>query len=87
MNFRACIVGTIVNNPTFRYNFDGVKKYQMGEFEEIRILAIGVLNNEVYSAAIKDEIESRRARNVNMGALAHLAQATGRQGLPEVVRR
>lgn len=46
-----------------------MKKYQLGEFEEIVILAIAILNNEAYSVAIKDEIESRLARSVSMGAL------------------
>lgn len=46
-----------------------MKKYQLGEFEEIVILTIGVLNNEAYSVAIKDEIEARLARTVSMGAL------------------
>jgi PadR family transcriptional regulator PadR len=34
-----------------------MKKYQLGEFEEIVILTIGILNNEAYSVAIKDEID------------------------------
>lgn len=46
-----------------------MKKYQLGEFEEIVLLVIGVLNNEAYSVAIKDEIESRLKRTVSMGAL------------------
>lgn len=46
-----------------------MKKYQLGEFEEIVILTIGILNNEAYSVSIKDEIESRLARSVSMGAL------------------
>jgi PadR family transcriptional regulator PadR len=46
-----------------------MKKYQLGEFEEIVILAIAILNNEAYSVAIKDEIESRLSRSVSMGAL------------------
>jgi hypothetical protein len=33
-----------------------VKKYQLGEFEEIVILTIGVLYNEAYGVAIKKEI-------------------------------
>jgi PadR family transcriptional regulator PadR len=36
-----------------------MKNYQLGEFEEIVILTVGILNNEAYSVAIKDEIESR----------------------------
>jgi PadR family transcriptional regulator, regulatory protein PadR len=46
-----------------------MKKYQLGEFEEIVILTIGILNNEAYSVSIKDEIESRLSRSVSMGAL------------------
>jgi DNA-binding PadR family transcriptional regulator len=46
-----------------------MKKYQLGEFEEIVILTIGVLYNEAYGVAIKKEIESRLSRNVSMGAL------------------
>jgi len=46
-----------------------MKKYQLGEFEEIVILTIGILNNKAYSVPIKDEIESRLSRSVSMGAL------------------
>ena len=46
-----------------------MKKYLLGEFEEIVILTIGVLNNDAYSVSIKDEIESRLSRSVSMGAL------------------
>jgi PadR family transcriptional regulator, regulatory protein PadR len=33
------------------------------------ILTIAILNNEAYSVSIKEEIESRLARTVSMGAL------------------
>jgi len=46
-----------------------MKKYQLGEFEELVILAVGILNNEAYSVSIKDELEARLARTVSMGAL------------------
>lgn len=46
-----------------------MKKYQLGEFEEIVILTIAVLHKEAYGVAIKKEIEVRLARNVSMGAL------------------
>jgi PadR family transcriptional regulator PadR len=46
-----------------------MKKYQLGEFEEIVILTIGILNNDAYSVSIKEEIESRLARSVSLGAL------------------
>jgi DNA-binding PadR family transcriptional regulator len=46
-----------------------MKKYQLGEFEEVVILTIAVLHNNAYGVAIKDEIESRLKRNVSMGAM------------------
>lgn len=46
-----------------------MKKYQLGEFEEIVILTIAILYKEAYGVAIKDEIESRLSRNVSMGAM------------------
>lgn len=46
-----------------------MKKYQLGEFEEIIMLTIGILYKEAYGVAIKKEIESRLSRRVSMGAL------------------
>ena len=46
-----------------------MKKYQLGEFEEVVILTVGILNNRAYSVSIKEEIESRLARDVSFGAL------------------
>jgi PadR family transcriptional regulator, regulatory protein PadR len=46
-----------------------MKKYHLGEFEEIVILTIALLYKEAYGVSIKREIESRLSRNVSMGAL------------------
>ena len=46
-----------------------MKKYQLGEFEEIVMLTIGILYKEAYGVAIKDEIETRLSRQVSMGAM------------------
>jgi len=46
-----------------------MKKYQLGEFEEIVILTIGILHKDAYGVSIKNEIESRLTRSVSMGAL------------------
>jgi PadR family transcriptional regulator PadR len=46
-----------------------MKKYQLGEFEEIVILTIAVLHREAYGVSIKKEIESRLGRSSSMGAL------------------
>ena len=44
-------------------------KYQLGEFEEIVMLTIGILYKEAYGVAIKREIEKRLSRKVSMGAM------------------
>jgi PadR family transcriptional regulator, regulatory protein PadR len=46
-----------------------MKKYQLGEFEELLMLTIGILYKEAYGVAIKNEIESRLSRDVSMGAM------------------
>lgn len=46
-----------------------MKKYQLGEFEEIVILTIAVLHGDAYGNSIKKEIEARLSRSVSMGAL------------------
>lgn len=46
-----------------------MKKYQLGEFEELVLLTVGVLYGEAYGVAIKEEIEKRHERKVSVGAL------------------
>lgn len=46
-----------------------MKKYQLGEFEEIVMLTVAVLYNQAYGVSIKKEIESRLKRGVSVGAL------------------
>lgn len=46
-----------------------MKKYQLGEFEEIVMLTIGILYKNAYGVAIKNEIEARLSRAVSMGAM------------------
>lgn len=46
-----------------------MKKYQLGEFEEVVMLTVGVLFDEAYGVSIKKEIETRLSRNVSVGAL------------------
>ena len=46
-----------------------MKKYQLGEFEEIVMLTVGVLYKEAYGVSIKKEIETRLSRSVSVGAL------------------
>jgi PadR family transcriptional regulator, regulatory protein PadR len=46
-----------------------MKKYQLGEFEEVVMLTVGVLYKEAYGVSIKKEIETRLSRSVSVGAL------------------
>ena len=44
------------------------RKY-IGELEEVILLTVGILNEEAYGLAVKQDIESRLGRKVSMGAL------------------
>jgi DNA-binding PadR family transcriptional regulator len=46
-----------------------MKQYQLGEFEEIVMLTVGVLYDNAYGVSIKKEIETRLKRSVSVGAL------------------
>lgn len=46
-----------------------MKKYRLGEFEEVVMLAVGILYDDAYGISIKKEIEHRTKRKVSVGAL------------------
>jgi PadR family transcriptional regulator, regulatory protein PadR len=46
-----------------------MKKFQLGEFEEVVMLTVGILYNDAYGVSIKREIEARLSRKVSVGAL------------------
>jgi DNA-binding PadR family transcriptional regulator len=46
-----------------------MKKYQLGEFEEVVMLTVGILFDEAYGVSVKQEIEARLSRQVSVGAL------------------
>jgi len=46
-----------------------MKQFQIGEFEEIVLLTVGILEGTAYGVSIKDEIELRLSRSVSVGAL------------------
>jgi PadR family transcriptional regulator, regulatory protein PadR len=46
-----------------------MKHFQLGEFEEIVLLTVGVLHGHAYGVTIKDDIEQRLGREVTVGAL------------------
>lgn len=44
-------------------------KEYLGEFEELILTMVGVLQEDAYGAAISDEIEQRMKREVNLSAV------------------
>lgn len=46
-----------------------MRKYKLGEFEEIVMLTVGILHEQAYGVSIKKEIETRTDRSVSVGAL------------------
>jgi DNA-binding PadR family transcriptional regulator len=46
-----------------------MKKIQLGEFEEVVLLTVGVLHGNAYGVTIKEDIEQRLSREVTVGAL------------------
>ena len=46
-----------------------MKGTYLGEFEEIVLLAVGILKDEAYGVSVRQEIEDQTQRNVNIGAV------------------
>ena len=46
-----------------------MKRYPLGEFEEVVMLTVGILYRDAYGVSIKKEIETRLNRKVSVGAL------------------
>lgn len=44
-------------------------QFHLGEFEEVVLLTVAILNGEAYGVSIVAEIEARLKRNVSMGAM------------------
>ena len=46
-----------------------MSQYHLGEFEEIVLLTVAILDGEAYGISIVEEIETRLERNVSLGAI------------------
>jgi PadR family transcriptional regulator, regulatory protein PadR len=46
-----------------------MSQYHLGEFEEIVLLTVAILNGEAYGVSIIQEIENRVERSVSLGAI------------------
>ena len=57
-----------------------MKGTYLGEFEEIVLLAVGILGDDAYGVSIRKEIEMQSGRDVNIGAVhtaVHRLEAKG----------
>lgn len=57
-----------------------MKKYQLGEFEEVVLLTVGVLYDSAYGVSIKEEIQGRLNRKVSVGALQSALRRMEKKG-------
>jgi len=57
-----------------------MKDYKLGEFEEIVLLTVGLLFDEAYGVAIKDQIELQSKRSVSVGALQSALRRLEKKG-------
>ena len=46
-----------------------MSQYHLGEFEEIVLLTVAILDGDAYGVSIVEEIETRLERNVSLGAI------------------
>ena len=46
-----------------------MKGTYLGEFEEIVLLAVGILDDDAYGVSIRNEIETQTKRDINIGAV------------------
>ena len=56
-------------------------QYHLGEFEEVVLLTVAVLNGEAYGMAIIEEMEKRLQREVSIGALQTVLRRLEDKGL------
>ena len=60
-----------------------MKQLQLGEFEEIVLLTVGILDGDAYGVTIRNEIESRLSRTVSVGALQTTLRRLEKKGFLE----
>lgn len=57
-----------------------MKKFQLGEFEEIVLLTVGVLYDNAYGVTIKQDIKDRLDRTVSVGAMQSALRRLEKKG-------
>ena len=62
-------------------NIKEMSQYHLGEFEEIVLLTVAILDGKAYGISIIEEIEERIERNVSIGALQTVLKRLQEKGL------
>jgi len=60
-----------------------MSQYYLGEFEEVVLLTVAILNKEAYGVAIIEEIEKRMKRKVSVGAVQTVLRRLESKGMLE----
>lgn len=60
-----------------------MSQYHLGEFEEIVLLTVAILDGKAYGVSIIEEIELRLNRNVSLGAMQTVLKRLEEKGLVE----
>ena len=58
-----------------------MSQYHLGEFEEVVLLTVAILNGEAYGVSVIDEMEKRLNRKVSIGALQTVLRRLEKKGL------
>lgn len=58
-----------------------MKRVTIGEFEELCLLIVGVLNEEAYGVSVQDEIKRRTGRNVTISSIHSTLVRLEKKGL------
>lgn len=60
-----------------------MKEYQLGEFEEIVLLTVAILQDQAYGVLLRQEIETRTSRTVSVSALQTALRRMEKKGYLE----
>lgn len=58
-----------------------MSQYHLGEFEEVVLLTVAILNGGAYGVSVIDEMEKRLNRKVSIGALQTVLRRLEKKGL------
>ena|GEM_PF-76926 len=66
---------------TFKYNIELMSQYYLGEFEEVVLLTVAILDEDAYGVSIIEEIEKRMDRKVSIGAVQTVLRRLENKGM------